>query len=172
MKSIGQSLLVALLFAAIAGYSLNIKAGTESAEIILGGAAAAGFCLYWGWKFTRSIVGSLLSTSNNLLQVIFKVGAYWCAGSVLSLAVRGVFGTVPLEEYLKVGVSIVCWIGMATSYLAYRRAADHPLPVVSATSQAPATPPEQDAAEAAVRTAAERVGHAVGQRLGRALGGS
>ncbi|MCC0004372.1 MAG: hypothetical protein H6872_04245 [Methylobacteriaceae bacterium] len=104
------------------------------------GAAAAGFCLYWGWKFTRSIVGSLLSTSNNLLQVIFKVGAYWCARKRAQPGGPRRLRTVPLEEYLKVGVSIVCWIGMATSYLAYRRAADHPLPVVSATSQAPATP--------------------------------
>ena len=174
MKSIGQSLFVALLFVAIAGYSFNIRADTESAEVILSSAAAVGFCLYWGWKFTRSIIGSLLSTSKNCLQVIFKVGAFWCAGSLFSLAARGIFGTVPLDEYLKVGASIVCWFGMATSYLAYRRATDHPLPVVPSEQEAasaPATPPNADVGEVAARNAAERAGHAVGERLGRVFGG-
>ena len=174
MKSIGQSLLVALLFVVIAGYTLNIKADTDSGEIILGAAAALGFCLYWGWKIARSVVGSLFSTSKNHIQVIFKVGAVWCAVSLFGLAIRSPFGTVPLDEYLKAGVSILCWIGMATAYLAYRRAADHPMPVAPAAPTAPPAPetsPRTDVAEAKVRTAAEQAGHAVGERLGRILGG-
>lgn len=174
MKSIGQSLLVAVIFAIVAGYTFDIKASTDSGELILGSAAAVGFSLYWGWKVARSVLGSLLSTSKNPFQFVFKIGAYWCAGTLGFLAIRNLFGTVPLDEYLKVGVSVLCWIGMAAAYLAYRRAADHPLPVAPAAvvaDQAEAATAAREATAANVRDAAQRAGSALGTRFGHVLGG-
>lgn len=150
MKSFGLSLVVAMIFGAFGAYVFDVGNDIEAKRTVLAASAGAGFLLYWAWTFTRSVTSSLRSSTNNHFQIIFKIGAFWCSGCLFSLMIRSIFNAVPLDEYLKVGVSIVCWIGMATTYLAYRRAADHPFAVAPTPQPTPSqTPPFEARSSAA-----------------------
>lgn len=148
MQSFALSVVIAVIFAMFGAGIFDVGSDVESKRFVLIASAAVGFALYWVWVFGSSFVASVRSSKNHY-QAIFKIGAFWCAGGLFSLMMRSIFNTVPLDEYLKVGVSIVCWIGIATTYLAYRRAADHPIAIAPEPKQ-PSAPDAVPTAENAV----------------------